>query len=344
MTCLGTGAYSVRFVRRLPGRLPSTLGEAEVLDLSWNRLISATTAGSVTLPIRPNRDVLARLAPWRDEFEIWRNERLQWAGPMTDDLAIEGDNAVVTGQDLSAWWTVRAILVDLAFRGVDLSEIFAALVEVSQVVEETGIEVAPAASGIVGDRTYAGLDARYLADELAELAKTGCDWTMTARTLWIGGQEIAPGRRLASPLLETAFASTPRVRLSGAEMATETIVRGSAVLGRAGGPDADGVLIQRVRDASSIEDQGSADAAAETWLDRVRTALLYVDGDASLSARAPVAMEELVPGLMVRVELDGSGVLPVAADLRLEKVAVAVQAGDETTTVGLQPLGTTEET
>lgn len=341
--CLGVGEYAARFVQRpLSGRGPVALGEVTCSAGTWERVISATSTASVVIPIRSDAGLLGRLVPWRHELEILRDGALCWAGPLTDLIVDPGAETVtIPASDLSAWWAFRHILTDLVFRGVDLSAIFADLVQLAEAAAPIGLAVDARPSGVTGDRTYAAIDVREVLAELTDLARTGCDWTVTGRQVWIGGQEIAPGRRLASPLLDEAFVVPPQTRLSG-DMVTEAIVRGSQVLGRAGGVDPDGVLIQRVRDESSIEDKASADAAARTWRDRAHDPLPYVDGDAQLRPSAPVQMNELIPGLVARLDLDGSGVLPVSADLRLERLTVSFDESGEAPVVAFQPLGTVE--
>lgn len=342
-SCLGTGEYVARFVQRAaPGRGPRALGEITAEAGEWSRRLGETSSASVTVAIGSDRNLLRRIVPWRHELEIIRDGDLCWAGPVQDVMVDPGAGAMTfPALDLSAWWWQRVILTDLVYRGVDLAVIFAELIAYAETVGSIGLTVETRSSGITGDRTYAAIDARELGNELADLAQTGCDWSVTGRQAWVGGQEIAPGRRLPSPLLDEAFVIPPPTRLSGS-MVTEAIVRGSQVLGRAGGADPDGVVLQRVLDSSAIEDQASADAAARTWLDRAHDPLVYVEGDATLAPSAPVTMPELIPGLVVRVDLDGEDVLPVAADLRLESLTVSFDGDGETPVVALQPLGTVE--
>jgi len=341
--CLGTGEYVARFVQRATITSgPRAVGEITASAGDWRRRLSEVTDASVTVAVGSDRDLLRRIVPWRHELEIIRDGDLCWAGPVVDVMSNPGEGTMTfPARDLSAWWWHRVILDDLVYRGADLAEVFASLLAYAEAVAPIGLTVETRTSGITGDRTYAAIDARYVGDELTELSQTGCDWTVTGRQAWVGGQEIAPGRRLPSPLLDEAFKMPPPTRLSG-EMVTEPIVRGSQVLGRAGGPDPDGLVIQRVLDSSAIEDQGSADAAAQTWLDRAHDPLAYVDGEASLAPSAPVTMAELIPGLVVRVDLDGQGVLPVAADLRLESLTVTFDGDGEDPVIALQPLGTVE--
>lgn len=344
--CLGTGEYVARFVQRVAtsrGIVRRPLGEVPASGGEWARALNETTGASVTVAVGSDRSLLRRIVPWRHELEIVRNGEACWSGPVQDVLSNPDAGAVTfPALDLSAWWAERVILDDLVYRGTDLAEVFGALLAYAEAVGPIGLEVETRASGVTGDRTYAAIDARELAGELSELATAGCDWTVTGRQAWVGGQEIAPGRRLRSPLLDEAFRVPPPTRLSGA-MVTDAIVRGSQVLGRAGGADPDGVVLQRVRDASTIEDQDSADAAALSWLDRAHDPLVYVDGDATLAPSAPVSMDELIPGVVARVDLEGQGVLPVADVLRLERLSVTFDGDGEAAVVALQPVGTVED-
>lgn len=341
MGCLGDGSYDARLVRRVPLEAPRVLGEPDLLAGSWERLISATSTATALVEVCGHEELLARAEEWLVELELWRDGGLAWAGPVravtpTDEDG--GATAVVAAEDVSAWWSVTPIDVDLVYRDADLATI---LVDLARRATTTGLEVDARPTGIVGDRTYAALDLRMVADEVEELARTGCDWTVTGRQLWIGGQEIAPGRRLVEPLTADSFRAPPRGRRPGG-WATEVLVRGSAVTGRAGGPDpGTGVRVVVVVDAQTIEDQGSADAAAATTLDRLQHPPLVLDGDAELAPGAGIEADELIPGLVVRTIIDGA--VPIDTDLRLERVSASFGRDGEQITVGLQPLGTVEE-
>lgn len=345
--CLGLGEYDARFIARRTATSPALpIGEARCLSGSWGRALSGTTDASVVFGLAadgPSRcaDVLAKLRGWRHELELYRSGDLCWAGPVMDVLANPGqETATVTARDYSAWWSKRLVLADLIFRGVDLATIMADVLAYAFATDDPGIDVSALPTGILGDRTYAGSDAAKVSAVLEELARTGVDWTVAGRTFFVGGTEITAGR-LPGRLTDEHFATPPQTRRGGAGMVNDAYVRGNGLLGHYGGPDPDGVLLQDVADENTIEDQGSADAAAKTWWERAHEPMPYLEGDNDLDPSAPLTMGELVPGLLAAVDVSGGGVVPLRQDLRLEKLSVSFDPNGEKVTVGLQPVGTT---
>jgi hypothetical protein len=288
-------------------------------------------------------DVLNETLPWRDELELYRQngmtDDLVWAGPVQDVLANPGDGtATVTAKDLSAWWSKRlAVETDRVWRAEDFALIFRDLIDAAFALDNPGITINVEPSGIVGDRIIAASDLRRLDNELAELARTGVDWTTTGRRFWIGE---AAGR-LQVRLTDEAFRVPPQTRRTGAGMVNDAWIRGNAVTGHFGGPDpVDGVLLQDVRDDQSIIDRRAANAAAETWWDRGNEPATYLEGDNQLEPDAPVDVQTLIPGVIAPVDVTGGGVVPYRGELRLEGLSVAWSPEGEDVTVSLQPLGT----
>ena len=346
--CLGEGSYSARFVRRATKLGPAVpLGEADPLGGSWARAINSTTDASVTFGLGNDGPdcarLLRRLDPWRDELELYREasrDELVWAGPVMDVLANpESATATVTAKDSSAWWSMRR-LPTIVSRQLDLAVIFERYIEACFLVDDPGFSIVATPTGILGDRTVAASDLKLLAGELAELAKTGVDWTVAARTFFVGGQEISAGM-LPGRLVDEHFRSAPQTRRSGVGQVNDAAVRGNAVQGFYGGPDpSDGVLLQGVSDENSIEDQGSADASAESWWDRAHEPLAYLEGDNALDPSAPIEIQQLIPGVRALVDVLGGGVVPLLQELRLEKLSADFGPDGEKITVGLQPVGT----
>lgn len=344
--CLGSGEYAARIVRRPTKLGPAvTLGELPTLEGgSWARLPQATTDASVTIALQAEGcvDVLNRTEPWRDQLELYRNDDVVWMGPIQELMPNPGEGtATVTAKDDSVWWDFRVLTKAFVFRNEDLATIFAQLLGWAFLVDNPGFVIEAGLSGIKGDLTVAAADLRKLSNELSELARTGVDWTAAGRKFWIGG---AVGR-LPIRLTDEAFVIPPNTRRSGVGMVTEGFVRGNGgITGHAGGPDPDdGVLLQDVRDAQSIEDQGTADAAATTWVERSGDVMTYVEGDAELEPGAPVEIQTLIPGVIVPVDVGGAGIVPWYGDLRLESVNGEFGNDGEHIKVGLQPIGTPDE-
>lgn len=353
--CLGDGSYGVRFVTRPTAAGPRrSLGEATVVSGSWNRKLNALSDASAQFSLASDEpgcaDLLAGLRPWRDEMELYRSQSdgaegdLVWAGPVID-VAANPDTqaATVTARDLSAWWAKRVLAADMVSRALDLSTIFENYIAAAFAVDDPGIVVSATPTGIIGDRTIAASDRTRLDVALAELSRTGVDWTVAIRQFIVGGSEIATVGVLPGRWVDEHFRAAPQTRRSGADQVNHTTVRGSGVIGTAGGPDPDdGVLLADVMDEASIEDVPSATAAAQTWRDRVAEPLVYLEGSNVLAASAPVAVEQLIPGVLVPVDVAGGGVVPLLQLLRLESVTTTFDADGEAITVALQPPGTTD--
>lgn len=367
--CLGEGTYDA-LVRTRRTKLggPRTIGELTLRYGNWSRALNATSTAGVSVPMTGRdgancRDVLNQITdPWRFELELWRSSEQVWCGPIRDVSSDPGaDTGQILASDVSHWMNVRLFLHAMKPRGIDLAEIFAGYVlYATQGIlppwgvananplpnDDPGIIVQPTPTGIVGDRTVAVSDLKYVMGELAELATTGCDWSVTNRTWWIGGKVILDGeggKPLTLPgwLVDEHFRTPGRLRLTGEGQVTDAWVRGNAHRGHVGGPDpVDGVLIQRVQDAYSIEDQGSADAAALTWHDRAAEPLTYLEGNNALDPSAPVDVQTLIAGTLLKVDLGSAGAVQYRGPLRLERVEANFNAEGEEITVALQPEGT----
>jgi hypothetical protein len=277
-------------------------------------------------------------------MELWRDSLLVWAGPVLNVVADpEAATATVTASDLSAWWEKR-VLPTIVSRQLDLATIFDRYIAAAFAADDPGIVVVTTPTGIVGDRTVDAADGKLLANELDELAKTGVDWTVANRVFYVGGTEVAATTpRLPTLLTDELFRIAPQTRRSGDGWVNDAYVYADKLVGHYGGAEADGVLLQGVQTEQSIEDQGSADAAARTWWDRAHEPLVYLEGDNALDPSAPLTVDQLVAGVLARLDVSGGGVVPLTTELRVESVSAEFDATSETITLGLQPVGTTED-
>lgn len=348
--CLGEGSYSARFVKRAtdagPGRI---LGALDPGEGSWSRRLNTTTDASAVFPLRGSNPecvpLLRNLDPWRDEMELWRDagsgSKLVWAGPVTNVIADSTTGtATVTARDMSAWWAKRVLAETIVHRGADLAKIFEDYVRAAFKVDDPGIVINATLTGITGDRTVAAADLATLSTALEEIVRTGVDWCLLGRVFVVGGISTGCGF-LQGRISDEHFRTAPILRRSGDNMANDVYVSGSnGLVGRAGGPDpVDGVQLSGVLAENSIEDQASADAAAEgMWvLDRYPQA--YLEGENALAPGAPFAMSTLIPGVCVAAGMSGAGVVPLTQDLRLDTLSVTFGATSEVVTVAFQPLG-----
>lgn len=275
--------------------------------------------------------------PWATEIIVYREGRDAWSGPVTD-VKFDYGKVTVSASDLTAWWDRRIIRSDLNFVAQDLSDIFTALHDEAMATDPIeNFTVSPTPTGITGDRSYKLLDYKYVGDLITELSKTGLDWTAYGRTILVGGEEVP-----ATPyvtLTDEFWTQPPTVAARGNEQATEVIVKGKDVTGTAiSTPDYLNYYgrLTRVFDENNIADFPSANQAAASRLALLEDQL-YVETpqSASLKPTAPITVEELIPGIRVRVDTKAS-CRRVVADFRLKSVKVELNGK---VSIGLQPLG-----
>lgn len=276
--------------------------------------------------------------PWNTEIMVYRDGRDAWAGPVTG-VEFGYGTVKVTASDLTAWWDRRVLTTSLTFTNVDLAAILQSLHE--EAMDQDPVDnffVSTTASGVIGTRSYNLSDYKYVSDLIDELSKTGVDWTAYGRTLLIGGEEVP-----ASPyvsLTDEFWSQPPTVNARGNEQATRVIVKGKGVTGVAvASPEYVNYygLLTRVFDESTIEDQGSATAAANSRLALLKDQL-YIDTPqgATLKPTAPITVPELIPGIRVRVE-SSSTCRQIVQDFRLKSVKVQFNGQ---VSIDLQPIGT----
>lgn len=297
---------------------------------------------------------LAELNPWEHELALWRDgdpddDEPAWVGPILEPEWGTG-GVVIPARDLAQWFERRLLERDRVFVGEDLADIFYRYVVDALRRDPTpNITVNPTPTGITGDRTVLADARRRAMDELRELARTGLDFTAKGRRILVGGSEIDTDP-LGKLLTEHFAGDGPRRKLAGLDAITEPTVIGARqatgrpIIATAGGIDPDLGLLQDVHSESSIEDEASAQAAADTRHDMLATAPEIITG--TLDAGAPVSFSDLVPGARADLRLR-LFCLDVVGTYRLQDVTVSVSSSGNVTSeevgVTFVTLGTVEE-
>lgn len=372
--CLGEGEYEVIVEHRPTPKYPygGRIGALPVSALNWQRTINATSVADVTVAVTGTDefsaccDVVNQIDPIRTNMVIYRDDEPVWLGVVISK-AYDGDTNEVTivANDLSIWMEWRLFTHAMAPRKMDLADIFVGYLNYGLrgempsfakltkadpplYVDDPGLIFDVTPTGVLGDRTIAAKDLSQLSTQISDLASTGVDWTVTNNKMWIGSAELTvegsvPKSSLALPdhITDEFFGSAPRNRVTGLGMVTDAYVRGNGSTGHSGGPDDDGLLIQRVIDAFTIEDTASAEAAARSYKDLSGVPLTYVEGNNDLLPSCPIDVQTLIPGSRVWVDLAGGGCVPFAGQLRLEAVDASLGADGESIRLTIQPLGTT---
>lgn len=346
---LGCGSYRAYI---------QTRGGADVLvELPWetlgfSRKLNEISDGSVTVGQAGIHDeeccwALSTLNAWEHELAIWRDDVLVWVGVVGDPTyTMAGTTA--PARDLFSWFERRFLPGDRTFRAEDLGTIFSTMATDALAADNgMGITLTVSSVGVIGNRDVFAADRPRAADEMRELSRSAVDWTMIARELKAGGEEVPTadlGTFIDDNLLD------PSLTIRGSLAATSIAVIGASsgaahnpVVGTAGvGVDPDLGLVETSYSESNILDANSARYAAEAKYEQLRVPPLYLD--ATLDPDTGVGFDELIPGARVDVVAD-IGCKRVNQGFRLLAVAVTAAVSDsgetEQVRVTLVPAGTT---
>lgn len=335
------------------------LTELRWTSLRYGRRLDQTSDAGVTLGLDALRDedccyALSVMRAWEHELVVYRSPgvgepyELAWVGPVGDPTF--GEQSVdIPARDLSYWFERRVMPTTRTFTDVDLGTIFEQIVT-DALSRDTSpnITVSTSNIGVTGTRSIVATEYPRAADLLSELARTGIDWTMLAREMLAGGEEV-PTPSIGT-LTDDVLAQRRLVEL-GTQAASEAIVIGSSgteantpIVGVAGGIGADIGLVQTVRTESEIKDAGSAVVAAQGDIELYDPPPFNVDG--RLMPETAITFNELVAGARVDARLTFAcrEISQVMRMLTLDVSAASDPAGGQTeeVTVTLQSLGATD--
>lgn len=316
---------------------------ANAAALSWSRLLDDTSEAVVEVPYQgPDCcELLGAAAPWCNEIALYRDGLLVWQGPI-ETIDYGRETTTISAKDVTAWLAHRVIkrLIDYSAAGAgpaDLAVIAEALVRHGLGQDDPGVEqyLLTRLSGVTGERRYEP-NASTVYDELAELARTGVDFTALGRRIILAGE--LPLARLAQ-LQDEHFAGELRVIKDGRQAATAATVVGKGVTGEAGGVGPCG-LLETLANEQEILDQASARAEAEAIVQAGTSPVRLVVPDGSaLVPEAPVGINELIPGVVVPVASTET-CFELTAELRLQRLQVSFEAdAGERVAVSLVPVG-----
>lgn len=311
-------------------------------SLTWSRVLDDTSEAQVVVPYQgPDCcELLGDAWPWCNEIGLYRDELLVWQGPI-ETIVYGRETTTINAKDITAWLAHRVIrtLIDYSSTGLgaaDLTTIAETLVRQALTLDDPNIEqyLLTVLSGITGERKYPA-NGSYVYDELAELARTGVDFTTIGRRLIIAGE--VPIARLPG-LVDEHFAGELQVVKDGRLSATAAVVVGKNVTGTAGGVGTCG-LLETLATEQEILDQASATAEAASIVKAGTFPItLQVPDGSLLDPSAPIGINELIPGVIIPVT-SSETCYELAADLRLKRLQVAFDSEGERVAVSLVPVG-----
>lgn len=370
---LGCGIYQAMAMTRGLGEI---VGMLPFTTIQWGRQLDATSTAELTMDGIANPRAFARccgtlsqLNPEEHELAIIRNGWRVWSGPMTD-ITFPNEQCVIDASDLSWWLTQRSIHNTINSVAQDLVNVWVAYVQDAMSVENSAglYPTVLALTGQLIDRLVQEQDHQLASDAIAELQRTGLDWTTIDRIMQGGPLQPQPppfpGATPYPTVIDASFRTQPTILISGSQGANCWYVNGPAdgagdlIFGEYGpafpstpdhvaqpaAPDYAAIeeqygRIEKIVTESRILDQDSIDFNAETRYDLFkRPAAIISDG--ALLPSCPIPMSKLVPGSLYNVHLSNA-CRPVGDVYRLQTLAVtANNDGSEDVNVTWQPQGT----
>lgn len=322
--------------------------ELPFTDLTWERVISATSTASVSLAGVSGEETSACCAmldnadAWANELHIYRNAERVWAGPITS-MQLGEDEVIVRAEDVSAWLGERNLHQDHNYEDTDLAEVFAYyVIDAMSVDNVPGIRVEVGRSVIYGNRKARAANRPNARAALDELARTGVAWSVIDRTMLVYGS-----RPIREPvaIVDEHIEGRPTVDVSGS-MATDIVVLGEGrshdgpqVAGRWGNSsfvERYGVHEKVFREDRVGDNRSATLAARRRWGRMRRPPVLFRQAD--LSPSFPLEVNEITPDLPVDADLR-SQCRTVRGRYRVTKVTGTFSAETDSIAIDVQPPG-----
>lgn len=332
--------YDLRyFVRGVQSTVPMNT----VSILNFNRKYSEITKAVITHNLNDPSccDMLSLLEPWADLLEIRENNEVVWTGYITS-VEYSRSSVVVEAQDVYVMSRYRSLTADFK-QNADDAENFKGLFLNATATDPLPIEIITYPTGVVAtvkaDLSYN----RIVYFILKDLLDGACDLVTLGHTMHVGALNLGQPLNLNGD----DFSGDITVRKAGELYAGQVVIEGAKRISSqyplvATGKQGIYPLVQDLVYNETIDSQAGADATAKSrWefssgiVPRVVRA-----GDALQLRQGAVSIHELIPSILVNLDVTAELCIDEKQQFRLGGVDVTVAGGIETITLSLQPIGT----
>jgi len=320
----------------------------QISSVAYGRVLDDTSEARISLNLSSDGidsvccKCIGDTRSWLHSILIKRDEEPVWFGPIVD-LLYGSEIVDIVARDVTAWLDVRVIHNAYNFTNENVLDIARTIIQDAlqpddpcNLFEQLGIFRPTPETQI--DKQYT-VAQDYVGELLRDLAKTVIDYTAVGgRILIAEALEFGP----YVTLRDEDFQTNLEVEERGIEAATKWYVKGSGVLGQAGGVDSFMGLIEQLASDDRITSTSQANAGATGRLRASNPPPVYINvpSGAQLSADAPFPFRQLVPGTLVNLDLRNI-CRPMRAQHRLTAVSVTVDdTGTEKVGITLSPPGT----
>ena len=332
---LGCGDWTCAILRR--GGVVVEELDVPVASATITRRVSQTSEATIDIQsARLCETITAR--SWSHEAALYRDGSLAWVGPIVG-RRISGDRLTLRARDVSAWLSRRFVRSSISVVGVDAAELGAVAVDAAMLVDASPrIVVDWGAVGVRVSRTYRAEDYQYAMVALDDARDNGADWVVDGRAVLVGS---ARPTGVVGAVWGEHWADEPDVEEDGLAAATRIVVAGKRTnhvqpVGVFEDGDATarwGLLEQRFQDDTATTSSTAAESARVAVDQRSAPVVFVASG--TLSAAAPVAYGDLVPGARLSATVRGAGTI----DSVIVAVTTRIAPGSEGVAVDLEAVG-----
>jgi hypothetical protein len=338
---LGGGEYRVAVYER--GGL-NAVGTAYASQVTWNRGFDKPSSASCLLPISDTGcSVLGKkIVPGVHELGIFRRSsavgpyKLVWIGPITQ-ITENKQNIKVDALDLLAWLQVLVLRTELRGYEDDLSNTYATLLtDAFSQAPELNITLSVEPCGVLGGMNLFANTIKQADNEMQELLNAAVNVCAIGRNIYVTGSNTISTAPTAN-LRDEHFLADVEVTEEAWGMATQVYVRGAngLVASYPGvGPTAPYVdpyygLFERVYEYTQTTDQSTIDEIAQNIYNEKKAPIvtIKIPQGARLSPKAPVMLDELIPGARVDVAFAKRVRVVPRTIFRLDSISVTAGSG-----------------
>lgn len=327
MTQLGSYDTTIMFIDHNRGPLGTVISR-DLSGVTWNRAKNEFTQATVNLSA--GRSLANDLEPWLHQLAIFRDDEPVWRGFVFNTSAQDGKLSV-TARDPSSWFSKRRVERSRGWYGVDPTTIAAEVIrDALAAFDPFGMSqyMVEAPTGLFVNYEVKK-DAVLVAEVLKDLVDVGLQWTVTGGRLVLGP---APRAHTTAGLDDSHFDTLPTVEKDGSAVVNDLLILGKGASGQYfdyGSGFAGALQGIEKADALTTEFQCVNEARDQVRSRTVATRRISMPGNSRLMPNAPVSVEELVPGCLVPIATNTTGIL-VASRLELSEMSVkAGRSGDE---------------
>lgn len=327
-----------------------TIGQnASLQRIQYGRRLDAISTASVLINT-PSEDCCGQLAAadhWNTDLIISsRNDatgldEVVWRGPCKKPRYRRGQ-VQIDASDVLVWLQVRAMLNDLTFTSLDVSDIFIGIWNDAVVAIDPPVHsIARFDSGLVESRKIEASSQRMGWNVVSEMLEAGLDVTTFGSQVVVGVPAFT-----AINLKDTDVVGEVEVVKDGDEFGNRIIAGASRDIvgifppgprqGRNGYP-----LVEVIVSDSQLSDQQSADNAAKARYDYsgergVRR--VVAEGGLKLLPTSGIDVRRVIAGQLINFAATET-CYTATETFRLGSLDVVVEKAIEDVTIGLQPLG-----